>query len=333
MVFVTGATGLVGVRLVYDLFLRGYSVKALRRSSSSMPRMSQMLRFYTNNPQQIIDAIEWVEGDITDYDVLSEHISEGMDVYHCAAMVSFNPALNRQLYEVNVEGTANMVNICLQNKVHKFCYVSSIGALGSPLNGEEINTETPWNAAGKSAYSLSKHLGEIEVWRGIAEGLNVVIVNPAVILGIGDGKTGSAELFDRINKGMKFYTHGSTGYVYVNDVTRAMIALMESDIQNQQFLLSAQNMSYKSLFDQIAGSLGVKAPKYAASAFLTALVWRLEKVRTFLMGGEPRLTKHTHKIAHSSSAYNGEPIKSSIQFEYSPINEAIINIGQCYKLR
>lgn len=328
--FITGATGLVGAKLVFDLYKKNYSLVVLKRKSTSISKLTRLLKFYTNEPDLVVNHLKIIDGDVTDVEVLSDNIFPDYDVYHCAAMVSFNPKQTEKLYETNVGGTTNLVNVCLSKKVRKFCQVSSIGALGTSVNGGKIDVDSPWSRHMKSPYSVSKHESELEVWRGIAEGLNAVIVNPAVILGAGDWNSSSAALFSTIAKGMKYYTQGSTAYVCVNDVCKAMIELMESDICNRRFILAAESLSYKKVFKLIAEGLKVKAPYKLASPMLTAIVWRIEHLRMKILGGEPKITKYTHKVAHKHSEYNGQPIVEDMNFEYTPIIECIREICKKY---
>lgn len=329
-VFITGGTGLVGARLIFELYHKGYSITALIRKKASINNLTKTLRKYTNNPNQIIEAINWIYGDVLDEQKLHDVIEPNVDVYHCAAMVSFNPKKTKQLVEVNVQGTANMVNACIEKKVRKFCHVSSIGALGTPVTGLVTDIDSPWSTNGKSPYSVSKHNSELEVWRGIAEGLNAVIVNPAVILGAGNWDKSSAALFSKIEKGMKYYTLGSTGYVYVTDVVTAMVKLMESDISGQRFILSTETLSFKEMFEKIARALNVKAPKKRANKFLTAFAWRFEEQRTRFSQSEPLISRYSHKTAHSISDYNGKPITETIEFNYTNIDKAVQEIAKLY---
>jgi len=330
MVFVTGGTGLVGARLIFDLINKGEMVTALIRPNTPISKFTELIKFYNTNNNDIAAQVNWVEGDLLDLEKLIQVIPEGSIVYHCAAMVSFDPKHSHDIFNTNVEGTANLVNVCLLKNVAKLCYVSSIGALGGKIIGQKINEETPWSPSEKSVYSLSKHDAELEVWRGIAEGLNAVIVNPAVILGAGDWNHGSPQFFKMISKGQKYYTLGTTSYVDVRDVTRAMILLMDSEIQNERFLLASQTLSFKELFSSIAESLHVKPPHKQATKFITGLAYRLDKVRTFLVKNEPKITKQTHKIAHANDDYSGTKISEQLNFSYTPIASTIQFIGECF---
>lgn len=330
MIIVTGGTGLVGSRLIYDLIKEGHEVKALIRPNTSKNKFAELVKHYTDKPYEIAQKVTWVEGNLSNINDLNSLISEDDLVYHCAAKVSFNPKENAKTIETNVEGTANLVNVCIDKKVKKLCHVSSIGALGGKINGQLVDEATPWSPIGKSAYSLSKHYSELEVWRGMAEGLNAVIVNPSVILGPGNWDAGSPKLFSLVAKGLKFYTKGSTGYIDVRDVTKAMALLMESDISEERFILTSENLTYQQLFTKIAESIKAKPPTIYANKFLTNLAYRLEKVKSFITGIEPSVTKQTHKISHTINQYSGQKFLNNFNFEYTPINNTINYIGNCF---
>jgi len=331
MNFVTGGTGLVGARLIYDLVNRGEEVTALLRKGTTPEKLTNKLIHYTNNPEKITQKVIWVEGDLLNVENLLEIVPVGSTVFHCAAMVSFDPKKSHQIIKTNVEGTANMVNVCNERKVNKFCQVSSIGALGGKTDDKEITEDTVWSPVGKSAYSLSKYYSELEVWRGMAEGLNAVIVNPAVILGPGDWNQGSPQLFSEVFMGMHFYTKGSTSYIDVRDVSKAMIELTKSDLSNEKFILASETLTYQQLFNTMAAALGVKAPNIYANKFVTALAYRLEFIRSKLLGKEPKITQQTHKIVHTVDNYIGSKIMKHLDFTYIPIAESINFISGCYK--
>jgi dihydroflavonol-4-reductase len=323
MVFVTGGTGLVGTRLIIDLLDRGEEVIALIRPGTTSHKFEEMGCFYTPHIQQMGNSVQWVECDLLDLERLYAIIPPKAKVYHCAAMVSFNPADSKKLFESNVEGTANLVNVCLAKEVEKFCHVSSIGALGGKLIGQSIDEKTPWSGDGKSAYSLSKYYAEMEVWRGMAEGLSAVIVNPAVILGPGIWDHGSPRFFKRAHNGQSFYTLGSTSYVDVRDVSRAMILLMESPIEGERFVLASETLTYKDLFSQMAEALNAKAPSQHANKLVTSLTWRLLRLGAFFTGKAPVFTRHTHRNSHLKDDYSGLKIRKTLTFEYTPISETI----------
>ena len=228
----------------------------------------------------------------------------------------------------NVEGTANIVNAALENGVIKICHVSSIAALGRLENGELVTEETNWIPSRRiSGYSESKFFSETEIWRGIEEGLDAVIVNPSIIFGPANWESGSAKMFKTIWDGMKFYTKGTTGFVDVRDVAKAMVLLMEDtnfeSAKNQRYLLNAENFRYQNVFCQIADALEKPRPKYFASDLLLKFVWRGAKLASLITGKPSMITRET--VANSNAIYNfdGSKIAKQFNFEYRPISETI----------
>ena len=279
--------------------------------------------------------IEWVDGDILDKDSLHELLS-GVDlIYHAAAMISFDPRDREAMIHNNVEGTANLVDLALSLHIPRFCHVSSISAIGSPPEGIEANEEHPWrNNMDHSAYAKSKYLSEMEVWRAIFQGLNAVIVNPSVIIGPDDWKSGSSLLFSTIWNGLKFYPKGGTGFVDVRDVTVAMRRLMDDDVwevvKNQRFILNAENTPFREIFNQIAGCLNEKQPKYFANNLLLNLACRLSSIKSYLTGTHPSITRETARSANRLSYFDGSKICRIIGFEYIPVEVSIRTNAQLF---
>lgn len=318
MVLVTGATGLVGSHLIKALLQKGEQVRAL---------------YHRSLPPQDLQKAEWVKCDILDIIALEEVLQDVDQVYHCAAIVSFSPKRKHLLYQTNIEGTANIVNACLNVDIKKLVYVSSVAALGKIKNGELISEAIQWNSeSDNSEYGKTKYLAEMEVWRGIAEGLNAVIVNPGIILGSGDWNKGSAEIFKTIYKEFPWYSEGVNGFVDVEDVINAMISLMKSNIQSQRFILSVDNLSYKTLFTEIAHCFNKKPPHKNISPLLAAIVWRAEKIKSFFTGKDPMITKETAHSALAKVYYdNSKLIKYLPQFKYTPLKESLQRI--CMELK
>lgn len=332
MILVTGGTGLLGAHLLLELTQQGYHVKALRRVGSSQHVVDSV--FATSNGHSgLLSMIEWVEGDILDIESLHQAMSGIEQIYHCAALVSFAAEDKKRLMRINVEGTANMVNAAITEGVRHFVYVSSIATLGNTLNGEPISEGTPWDTRPKgSVYSISKHSAEREVWRGMAEGLRAVIVNPSVILGPGDWSKGSCELFTTVWNGLKYTTTGVNGYVDVRDVARAMVSLANAGIINERFVLNGANVSYKELFETIASGLGKPAPTKSVTPFAGELAWRLFAVRSMLTGKKPLITKETARSAQKSYSYSSQNLIQRIGFNFTPFKETISYIsGQFLK--
>ena len=336
MIFVTGGTGLVGAHLLFELTSLGKSVKALKRANSNTKQVLKTFSWYCNNSGELFSRIEWVDGDLLDYFGL-EKILEGVtEIYHCAAIVSFDPKERKTMITNNVEGTANLVNAAIENGVRKICHVSSVAALGQLENRQLITEETNWVPSKKvSGYSESKFFSEAEIWRGMEEGLDAVIVNPSIILGPANWETGSAKMFKTVWDGMKFYTKGVTGFIDVKDVVRAMILLMQDSnfttAKNNRFLLSAENISYGEVFFQIADALGKPRPKYFASNALLGLVWRAAKISGMLTRKSPLITRETAANASKIRNFDGSKITRMFGFQYQPVSESIQNTSRIFK--
>jgi nucleoside-diphosphate-sugar epimerase len=328
MIFVTGGTGLVGAHLLYELTLAGKPVKALKRETSNLQQVLNTFSYYSDKPTELFRQIEWVNGDILDYFGLEKMLTGITEIYHCAAIVSFDPKERKRMIANNVEGTANLVNAALENGVKKICHVSSIAALGRLDDQQLITEETNWVPSKKiSGYSESKFFSETEVWRGIEEGLDAVIVNPSIIFGPANWETGSAKMFKTVSAGMKFYTRGTTGFVDVKDVVRAMIMLMEAPnfeaAKNQRFLLNAENLSYQNVFFQIADLLEKPRPKYFASDLLLEFVWRAAIVSGWFTQKAPLITREMAMNSNQLKNFDGTKITKQFGFEYLPISESI----------
>lgn len=226
---------------------------------------------------------------------------------------------------MNTEGTANLVNAALEKKISKLCHVSSIAALGRPEQQSDLIDENlVWKTSRhNSMYAISKYGAEREVWRGTAEGLNVVIVNPAIILGIAGPGMGSSRLFNTVYNGLRFYPPGKNGFVDVRDVVRAMMLLMDSDIKNERFILSAANLEYRKLFSLMAEAFGKPAPSVSVSPALSGLAWRIEKIRSAIKGSKPLITRETANTAVQQYTYSSEKIKKALGFEFTPIEETV----------
>lgn len=325
MILVTGATGLVGSHLVYELIRSGKQVRALKRPSSDLEMLRKVFNLYSDQPDELLSKIDWADADIMDIFSLEEAMEGVEEVYHCAALVSFLPEDRKKLMRINTDGTANVVNAALEKKIRKLCHVSSIAALGRPENQADlINEELVWKTSrNNSNYAISKYGAEREVWRGTAEGLDAVIVNPSIILGVAGASQGSSRIFNTVWKGLKVYPPGMNGFVDVRDVVRAMILLMNSDIRNERFILSVDNIDYKRLFELIATAMGKPVPRFKISPLMSGLAWRVEKLRSMVTGIKPLITRETARTAVQQYEYSNEKIKKELGFEFTPIGETV----------
>ena len=321
MIFVTGGTGLLGAHLLFDLVSKGNKVRALKRESSNIEVVKKVFGYYSND-STLFDKIEWVEGNTLDIVSLDEALQAVKTVYHCAAVVSFNPKERDEMMKINIEGTANVVNACLHAGVEKLCHVSSTAAMGKKQSGELISEETEWDNKNASYYSKSKYWSEQEVWRGMEEGLNVVVVNPSIIIGPGDWGRSSTNIFSEVWKGLRYYTLGVNGFVDVKDVSKCMVQLMDSKTKNEQYLIVSENLSFKDLFIQIALALGKSEPFIRANTLLTGIAWRANKLMSY-GGMRIVLTNETAQSSQSISRYSNDKIKKELGIDFIPVEKSI----------
>ncbi|WP_298156448.1 NAD-dependent epimerase/dehydratase family protein [Flavobacterium sp.] len=337
MVLVTGATGLVGSHLLLRLAQEGRKVRALYRDDAGIEKVRNLFSMYQK--EAFFDVIEWCNADITEVPSLHDAFSGITLVYHCAAMISFDPADEEALRKVNIEGTANIVNFSLSNNVRKICYVSSIAALGDLNENEHIVSETTeWNAERyHSDYAISKYGAEMEVWRGQQEGLEVVIVNPGVIIGPyaarSDWQQGSGKIFSELSSGLKYYTKGTTGFIGVWDVASVMHWLMEHDIKGERFTLIAENVSFDQLSLMISEALQCKPPHVYAKKWLTEVAWRLDWFLSLLSRRRRRLSKATARSLHAKELYDNKKIVELSNFSFEPMAQVIKKTALYFNLR
>ncbi|NOX46183.1 MAG: NAD-dependent epimerase/dehydratase family protein [Chlorobi bacterium] len=324
MVFVTGGTGFLGSHLIYQLVKKGENVRALKRDGSNFDMAHRVFSLFDENGGELFKQIDWVEGDLLDVYSLEDFL-EGIDViYHCGALVSFQQDDKTRMQKVNIEGTANLVNAALIKKIKKLCHVSSIAAIGRADNDHVIDEDMAWKSSRvNSSYAVSKYGAEREVWRGIEEGLDAVIVNPSVILGPGELKSGIASMIRMVRKGFSFYTHGVNGFVDVRDVAKAMIALTEKDISGQRFIISAENLMYRQIFNWIAESYDKQKPKYPAGKWMSEIAWRLFHIQKTVTNKKPLITKETARTANNKYLYSNKKITDLLGFQFLPVEQSV----------
>ena len=323
MIIVTGGTGMLGGHILYHLTKNYDKITALRRKNSDIQKTLKIFTYYSETPEKNFKKIEWKECDIQDPVCLQDIIQEGDTVIHSAALVSFLKKNKKLIQDINVEGTSAVVNACLNKNVHKLCHVSSIAALSKNGNNSVIDETAGEINKNSSEYSKSKFHGELDVWRGISEGLNAVIVNPSVILGPSDWETGSSSLFSAVYKGINYYSEGITGFVDVNDTAKVIIRLIESDIKGERFIINSENISYKKLFETIALYLNVSPPQKKASIQLLKFAAFAESLLSVFRASHPRLTKETVRAAFSRTKYSNSKIKKAINYEFMSVEESV----------
>lgn len=294
---------------------KGYQVRAIRRSPS--------LPHYI--PASILDKVEWLEGDILDVVSLEDAMEGAGAVIHAAAIVSFLRKERNKMYQVNVEGTANVVNIALEKNVGKLVHISSVAALGRTPAGGTVNEEKKWEETKVNThYARSKMKAELQVWRGISEGLDAVILNPSTILGYGDWNSGSCAIFRRIYRGFNFYTTGVNGFVDVEDVAKVAVLMLENGISEQRFIVNGDNWSFRHLQETIAAGFGKPAPKRAATPALLSLGWKLEKLRSIFTNKKPFITPESVRVAVSKTYFENQKILSALPgFSFTPLELTI----------
>lgn len=315
MVFVTGGTGFLGSYILQELVTNGYRVRAMRRGNNEPAWI----------PRAILDQVEWVEGDVLDVVALADAMEGAEYVIHSAAVVSFFRKERSMMYKVNVEGTANVVNTAIELGVKKLVHISSVAALGRKENGNHVHEETKWEESRLNThYAKSKFKAELEAWRGSAEGLPVVILNPSTILGYGDWHTGSCAIFRSAFNEFPWYSPGINGFVDVQDVAKAAVSLMASGIKDQRFIVNGDNWPFRQLFDTMADGFGKKRPGRKTTPFLIGVAWRLERIKSLFSGKKPLLTRESARVAQSRTFFENQKILSALpEFRFTPLEHTI----------
>jgi dihydroflavonol-4-reductase len=322
MILVTGATGLVGSHLILQLLEQGKEVKALYRTEANKKRVANLFDYY--HKKELYSKVNWIQADLSNIPLLEKAFQGVAFVYHCAAFISFDPNDEEKLRKVNIEGTANIVNLCLDYQIKKLCYVSSIAALGDlPIYEKQITEETEWNPeVPHNDYAITKYGAEMEVWRGHQEGLKVVILNPGVILGPLFWEEGSGDIYKKVKKGLSFYTTGGTGFISVLDVVRTMMGLMQSSVFGERFTIVSETLLYKELTTIIAHKLKVNAPKWEAKSWMTAIAWKVDWLLG-LLGKKRMLSKDMARSLHSVDYFDTAKIRNVLDFEFQKIENYI----------
>jgi len=332
MILVTGGTGLVGSHLLYQLTLENENIKAIYRTEKSFEVVKKIFSYFTEDVEMLFSKIDWVKADITNIPSLTEAFKKVDVVYHAAALVSFDAKDYRKMRQTNINGTANIVNQCISNSVKKLCYVSSIAAVGDAIEKNKVTEDNEWRVeTSNNCYAITKHGAEMEVWRGSQEGIDVIIVNPGVILGAGFWNINTGQLFSKVAKGFPFYSEGITGFVGINDVSKAMIQLTESSVKNEQFILVSENNSFREIFILIANEFGKKPPTIRISKTLSKILRRVDAVVTFITRKKRLITKESIKSLHGKTYYSSEKITTTIDFVFEQIEEVIQEVCTLYK--
>ncbi len=323
MILVTGGTGFLGAYIIKNLIEKNYRVRAIRRSATT--------HFFIS--EHIMQKVEWVEGNVLDLVALSDAMQGVEAIIHSAAIVSFDKKDRRNMYAVNCEGTANVVNIALENNIKRLVHISSVAALGRTIKIDKINEERKWtDSKNNTHYAISKHKAEMEVWRGFSEGLNGVIINPGTILGYGDWHASSCAIFKNVYKEFSWYTEGVNGFVGVEDVAEVTVQLLTSGITEKRFIVNAENWTFRQLINTIAEHFGKHKPQREATPLLGEIAWRIEYFKSFFNGEKPLLTRESARVAHSKTEFdNSSLLKAIPSFSFTPLNTVIKNACENYK--
>ena len=330
MILITGGTGLLGSHLLFQLSEKDMSIKAIYRDKKKCEIVNKLFNYYDpKNGQKRFNSIQWVECDVLDVTTLFEVMAGCEYVYHCAAIVSFHKRDFYRMMHMNRQGTSNIVNCCVDLNVKKLCYVSSTAAIGGNEEDPIINENTKWKQSPTtSGYSISKYSAEKEVWRGIEEGLDAVIINPCVIIGAGNWQESSMTMFQTIDKGMKFYTEGENAFVDARDVSSNMILLMNSEIKNERFLCIGENTSFKRLFDTIAAQLNKKKANILVKPWLMGMTWRFIWLFCKVTGRKSAITRETARSAFGKTKYDGSKLRNTTKTTYFSLTEMIENAAK-----
>ncbi len=330
MILVTGATGLIGSHLCYHLVVSGNTVRAIYRDKSRLQSVAHVFSYYTTDYEHLWSKIEWVQASLTDISCLTKAFDGIEMVYHLAGYVSFNPKHFYKLKKSNIEGTANVVNLCLAFHIKKLCHMSSIAVL-SQEDGNLIDEENSWDTENNNnVYAITKYWAEMEVWRAIQEGLQAVIVNPGVVLGGGYWHKGTGVLFKKAHQQISRYPTGTMGFVDVVDVVKICMALMESTIFNERFIIVSENVTYKSLFETMAKAFHKLPPQRPLKNWMLQLAWQFENIKGIFPGLKPRLFKSMAKAMQSKKLYSNQKIKNRLGYSFIPIKKTVYTVAEQY---
>lgn len=335
MILITGITGLVGSHLALHLLEKDETIRATYRSEKNIQSTKALFAQY--NKSNLFEKIQWVEANILDISQLENAFQNIQTVYHCAALVSFDPNDEEKLRKINIEGTANIINFCIDKKVKELCYVSSIAALGDKKEHENyIDENSEWNPElFHSDYAISKYGAEMEIWRGQQEGLNVVIVNPGIIIGPAsikeNWKNSSQKLFWTVNNGLSFYTNGKTGYVAVTDVVTIMYQLMQQKCFGERFCLVSENKTYQEIVTTIAEALHVKKATIHAKPWMIKVMIPIDWLYCLMTGKKRDFSFQTSDYLHSQDEYSSQKIKELLKYDFQKIDETIRVTAKYFK--
>ncbi len=324
MILVTGGTGLLGAHLLAALSLEKKPLRAIYRNPKKLALVEKVFSYYSQDSKNLFDAIEWVKADVLDIPSLENAFQDVIQVYHAAALVSFDPKEDKKLLNINIDGTTNVVNLSIKYGIKKLGFVSSIAALGPGKPGQVINEENEWTKTA-STYGVSKHYAELEIWRASQEGMDVIIVNPGIIIAPGHWKSSSGSFFYQAAKGTNYYLPSGTGFVDVKDVTKAMIQLMDSSIANERFILVNENWSYQKFAQLLAKGLKKPEPKKKITLGMLEVFWRLDWIAGTFLGKRRKLSKATVQFFKTIEEYDHSKLKNALDFQFVDLEKSTLD--------
>ena len=328
MILVTGGTGLVGSHLLVELLRRGSQIRATYREGNDLSRLRHLLLSQYPDVTDRWNTIEWVRAPLSDIPALDEAVRGVETIYHCAGLIDFDPRQASALMKTNWEGTRDLVNAALSSEVKSFCYTSSIATIGGL--GTLVSESDMWDPNRTNDYATSKHLGEMEVWRGGQEGLQIVIVNPGVILGPGNWDRGSGRLFSAVADGLRYSIPGGTGFVGVWDVVRCMMELTDKGLVGRRYLLVAENLTYLEIFRTIAEAMNLKPPGRSLKPWQLEILWRLDWLGSRFSGRPRKLSRDMARGLRERKEYDNSRILETLNMEFEPIGEVVQRCAAFY---
>lgn len=328
MILITGTTGLVGTHLLAKL-VENTNPKQIRALFRTMQKkefcIATINRIYGNKTAELTKQVDWVVADINAIPELEKSFRDVDFVYHCAGLISNNPSERKLLRKINIEGTANVVNLAIEYRVKKLCHVSSIATLGRKKGEKSYIDEETYreNLNNSSYYSIAKYGGEMEVWRATQEGLDVVIVNPGVIIGEGFYTSGSGEIFKQVKNKFPFQIKKTTGFVGVVDVVNIMLICMNSQIKNERFIVVENNYVFNDIVKQIANQLEIKPPRFKLQQWMLYLYWLFEIVASRISNYKRKLSLDLIPTLLENNAYSNQKISEKLGYTFTPMSEVI----------
>jgi dihydroflavonol-4-reductase len=325
----TGATGLVGCHTLLKLVENGVYIRAFVRPNSDYRNRIEEVFSLFNQPASLLDQyVTFFEGDILNIGDLEDALDGIESVIHTAAIVREGFESSERLMKVNVEGTSNLVNLCLDLKISWFLHLSSVATLGP--NPEGLVDEDFFFKSGPhtSNYALSKYLAEQEVWRASEEGLPVVVLNPSIILGASRSKQSSGAIFHAAKKGISFYTNGLHGYVDVVDVSTIIHYLYKNQFTGKRFIVSSENMENFDFLRAVCESMKSAPPRIRFQQWMILPSLVAGVVGKIFNKKIPIINRKLIRSAQSRNAYDNVRIIDKTGIQFKTVQTSIIETAQ-----